>query len=82
LERGETGVVLSVADNGIGIPADDLPHLFERFHRGRNLAEYPGNGLGLAIVKAIVDAHHGRVEAQSTERGSRFTIILPEQTTT
>jgi len=77
LNHSETEVILMITDTGIGIPSDDLPHLFERFHRGRNSAEYPGNGLGLAIVKAIVDAHHGRVEAQSTNTGSMFSVILP-----
>jgi signal transduction histidine kinase len=82
LEHSEAELILTVADNGIGIPSDDLPHLFERFHRGRNSAEYPGNGLGLAIVKAIVDAHQGRVEAQSTGAGSSFKIRLPYEPTT
>lgn len=60
-ERQPDHAWLTVSDSGIGIPAEDLPHLFERFHRGRNASEYPGNGLGLAIVKAIVDAHQGEV---------------------
>ncbi|HET9914116.1 MAG TPA: HAMP domain-containing sensor histidine kinase, partial [Anaerolineales bacterium] len=54
LEQVSDQVTLTVSDSGIGIPPEDLPHLFERFHRGRNASEYPGNGLGLAIVKAIV----------------------------
>jgi signal transduction histidine kinase len=82
LEAREDEVVVTVTDTGIGIPPDDLPHLFERFHRGRNSAEYPGNGLGLAIVKAIVDTHHGRVEVQSTGTGSRFSIVLPSESAT
>jgi signal transduction histidine kinase len=67
-----------VADTGIGIPPEDWPHLFERFHRGRNSANYPGTGLGLAIVKAIADLHRGQVEAQSAERGqgSEFYVRL------
>jgi signal transduction histidine kinase len=77
LERFEGQLALTVSDSGIGIPPEDLPHLFERFHRGRNVAEYPGNGLGLAIVKAIVDSHSGSVEAQSAGRGSNFVIRLP-----
>jgi signal transduction histidine kinase len=72
-------VTLTVIDSGIGIPAEDLPHLFERFHRGRNVSEFTGNGLGLAIVKAIVQSHTGSVEAQSDGigRGSRFVVCLP-----
>jgi signal transduction histidine kinase len=71
--------LISVLDTGIGIPADELPRLFHRFHRGRNVSPYPGSGLGLAIVKAIVIAHQGQIEAQSAGegRGSKFSILLP-----
>ncbi|MCI0550435.1 MAG: HAMP domain-containing histidine kinase [Anaerolineae bacterium] len=71
--------IITISDTGIGISPDDLPHMFERFHRGRNASEYAGNGLGLAIVKAIVENHAGRVEAQSEGigKGSTFTVILP-----
>jgi signal transduction histidine kinase len=65
-----------VADTGIGIPAEDLPRLFGRFHRGRNAAAYPGNGLGLAITQAIVEDHAGRIEVMSGD-GTRFTVSLP-----
>jgi two-component system heavy metal sensor histidine kinase CusS len=68
---------LGVEDTGIGIPAEDLPQLFSRFHRGRNTAAYPGSGLGLAIVKAIVERHQGRVEVISAEGRTRFDLILP-----
>ncbi len=79
LEQADNEVRLAVMDTGVGIPPDDLPHLFERFHRGRNVSEYNGNGLGLAIVKAIVELHHGRVQAESAglHQGSTFTIMLP-----
>ena len=71
---------LTVADSGIGIPSEDLPHVFERFHRGRNAAEYSGNGLGLAIVKAIVTQHHGRVVLQSKAgNGTLASVTLPMQ---
>ena len=69
--------VLSVEDTGIGIPADDLPYLMARFHRGRNTAEYPGSGLGLAIAKATVEGHGGEVTAENTPRGARFCLRLP-----
>ena len=68
---------LWVEDSGIGIPEEDLPHLFSRFHRGRNAAAYPGSGLGLAIVKAIVEAHGGQVRGENVEQGARFTVWLP-----
>lgn len=70
-------VELWVEDTGIGIPRDDLPHIFSRFHRGRNVAAYPGSGLGLAIVKAIVEAHSGRARGENVEHGARFTMWLP-----
>ncbi len=69
-----------VADTGPGIPIEDLPQLFGRFHRGRNAAEYPGNGLGLAIVKTIAEGHHGRVRAENTPDGACFTLTLPLDT--
>jgi signal transduction histidine kinase len=69
--------ILWVEDTGIGIHSADLPHLFERFHRGRNAAAFPGSGLGLAIVKAVVEHHEGQVQAQRIEQGARFTIRIP-----
>ena len=79
LERVEHELILTVTDSGIGIPPEDLPHLFERFHRGRNAAAYPGSGLGLAIVKAIVQSHSGQVQADSAGHGegSRFVVRIP-----
>ena len=68
---------LWVADSGIGIPAEDLPQLFHRFHRGRNTTGYPGNGLGLAIVRAIAQSHGGSVCAANTQAGARFVVRLP-----
>jgi heavy metal sensor kinase len=76
----DSRAVLEVADNGIGIPAEALPHIFDRFFRvdkarSRDLG---GAGLGLSIVKSICTAHHGRVEASSTPgQGSRFRVELP-----
>jgi signal transduction histidine kinase len=80
LECFENKLTLTVSDSGIGIPPEDLPHLFERFHRARNVSDYEGNGLGLAIVKAIVEVvHGGRVKVQSDGigMGSLFIVILP-----
>jgi PAS domain S-box-containing protein len=69
---------ITVQDSGIGIPAEDLPRLFEPFHRGGNVDTLPGTGLGLAIVKQIVDLHGGRIEVQSQlQNGSLFRILLP-----
>jgi signal transduction histidine kinase len=73
---GEAVVVIE--DTGIGIPPEDLPRLFERFHRGRNVHAYPGNGLGLAIVKAIIEGHGGRVWVESAPgQGTKFYLTLP-----
>ena len=78
---GESGgAVVSVRDTGVGIPARNLPHIFERFYvvdksRSRKLG---GTGLGLAIVKHIVLLHHGTVAVESEEgKGSTFTVTLP-----
>lgn len=76
--------ILSVSDDGIGIPTADLPHVFERFFQGdrSRQRETParGNGLGLSICQSIVQAHGGSIAVQSPpEAGSRFTIVLPAE---
>ncbi|MCS7248519.1 MAG: ATP-binding protein [Anaerolineales bacterium] len=73
-------VCLEVQDSGIGIPEEDLPHIFERFYRGKLVrqSKVPGTGLGLAIVKEIVELHNGQIEVESeVGRGSVFRIYLP-----
>jgi signal transduction histidine kinase len=77
LEREEDMAVLWVEDTGIGIPEEDLPHLFQRFHRGRNTEGYPGSGLGLAIVKAIADRHDGSVTAEGYNHLTRISLRFP-----
>jgi signal transduction histidine kinase len=78
VERLADEIQWNVSDSGIGIPAQDLPYLFERFHRARNVSEYPGNGLGLVIVKAIVNLHKGYVSVRSEEkRGTVISVSLP-----
>jgi len=70
----------AVRDLGIGIPKDEIPQLFERFHRARNVSSryYGGLGLGLYIARAIVEAHSGSIHVQSEEgHGSTFTVSLP-----
>ncbi|HTI69124.1 MAG TPA: PAS domain-containing sensor histidine kinase [Candidatus Limnocylindria bacterium] len=78
LERmGETAT-LSVADQGIGIPAADMARLFEPFHRARNVGERPGSGLGLVIVRKCATLHGGTVQVQSREsHGTTFVLSLP-----
>jgi signal transduction histidine kinase len=80
LADAEADAVFSVEDTGIGIPPDELPQLFRRFHRARNAAAIPGSGLGLAYVKAVAERHGGRVAAENTGRGARFTVTLPQAT--
>ncbi|MHB8645777.1 MAG: sensor histidine kinase [Thermomicrobiales bacterium] len=74
------GVQVDVVDNGEGIPATDLPHIFERFYRGEKSRsrETGGAGLGLAIARGFVEAHGGRIWVESEAgRGTRFSFILP-----
>jgi two-component system phosphate regulon sensor histidine kinase PhoR len=76
--RGPSAEV-SVSDEGVGIPAEALPRLFDRFYRVERPEDpvLEGLGLGLAVVRALVEAHGGRVDATSTGRGSRLTVVLP-----
>ncbi|MBE9005679.1 PAS domain S-box protein [Fortiea sp. LEGE XX443] len=70
--------VLEIQDQGIGIPQEDLPHLFESFHRAKNVGNILGTGLGLAIVKKCVDIHKGKIAVTSSlEVGTTFTVTLP-----
>ena len=71
--------VLSVRDHGLGIPESDLPHVFERYRRGANVADkISGTGLGLAGARDIVELHGGSIAVESVEgRGSTFTVRLP-----
>jgi signal transduction histidine kinase len=72
-------VVLSVTDDGPGIPTADLPHIFERFYRGDKARVDDGaSGLGLAIARSLVEAHGGQIAAENVATGgARFTIALP-----
>jgi signal transduction histidine kinase len=77
---GSVWAVLAVADTGVGISEEELPHIFERFFRGEHprSMEVPGTGLGLAISRDIVELHGGKVTVDSQAgKGSTFTIWLP-----
>lgn len=73
-------VKITVEDTGIGIPAKDLPHIFDRFYQveGHLTRRHGGMGLGLSIAKTMIEAHGGQIWAESEEgRGSVFSIVLP-----
>ncbi len=84
LRREGQMAVVAIADTGVGIPAEDIPLIFERFYRvdkSRSRAE-GGSGLGLAICRYIAEAHGGRIEVESTVgAGSTFSVWLPVQST-
>jgi PAS domain S-box-containing protein len=79
VSRDQGWAVLSVADHGLGIPAVDLPHVFERFRRASNVGgQIAGSGLGLAGARDIVEQHGGTITVHSQEgRGSTFVVRLP-----
>jgi len=81
MTRSDGWVRIDVADTGIGIPPEDLPHIFERFYRvdKARSRKHGGTGLGLSIARWIAEAHGGRIEVESElGRGSTFTVWLPE----
>ena len=76
--RTPEGVELSVTDNGRGIEAEYIPHVFERFYKADASRSDGGTGIGLAIVKHIAQAHGGDVSVESASgRGSTFTVTFP-----
>jgi PAS domain S-box-containing protein len=72
--------LLTVEDTGVGIPANEIPHMFDRFHRIQNTAgrTYEGTGIGLSLVKELVQLHQGQISVESTEGvGSKFSVSIP-----
>lgn len=72
-------IIMQIQDAGIGIPAVDLPYIFDKFYRASNSgSDITGTGLGLAIVKSIIESHNGRIWVESeVGQGTTFTIVLP-----
>ncbi|MEH2325917.1 MAG: ATP-binding protein [Nostoc sp.] len=70
--------IFQTQDSGIGIPPDDIKHIFQPFHRGSNASNIPGMGLGMSIVKQAVDLHGGEIFVESAiGAGTTFTVTLP-----
>src|SRR6266704_3237410 len=71
--------LLIVCDEGVGIPQDDVPHVFDRFHRGANVVgRFAGTGLGLSSARELVEMHGGTISVESGEgKGSTFVVRLP-----
>jgi len=78
LSQQGSQVVFQISDQGIGIPTEDIPRIFEPFHRGKNVSNIPGTGLGLNIVKQFVDLHGGTIQvASQVSVGTTFTLKFP-----
>lgn len=77
-EKENGQLIVQVADNGPGIPADEQTKIFDKFYRAKNVKDTPGTGLGLAITKSIIDNHNGRIwVTSSVGEGAIFTVVLP-----
>ena len=71
-------ISISVEDNGIGIPENEINSLFQPFHRGDNVADISGTGLGLAIAKEYTELNGGNIQVESKENeGTKFTVTFP-----
>jgi heavy metal sensor kinase len=80
VKKERNKVVISFQDTGIGIAADDIPRIFDRFYRADKSRSEPGAGLGLSLVMAIIQAHKGNIQVSSSPgEGSLFTLVLPQE---
>ena len=78
LSVDQTMATVQIRDSGIGIPPEDLPHLFDPFHRGENVGKLPGTGLGLAIARQAIELHSGTISVESQLGvGTTITLRLP-----
>ncbi|MDD5135778.1 MAG: ATP-binding protein, partial [Candidatus Omnitrophica bacterium] len=80
VERSDEHARIVINDTGVGIPSNDIVHIFDRFYRVRSVKSSYGFGLGLSISKAIVDSHNGSIKVESAPgEGTTFIITLPLQ---
>src|SRR5690606_9249451 len=75
-QKGEQ-VLVRVSDQGVGIPEEDLPYIFEPFHRAGNVDKVAGTGLGLSITRRVIEMHQGSISVASSPDGTTFTLLLP-----
>ncbi len=85
LQEEENVIMISISDNGIGIPDSDLPNIFEEYFRASNVKTIEGTGTGLSTIKRVIESHNGRIKVKSPSkignlihRGTQFRIILPK----
>jgi signal transduction histidine kinase len=78
VRENDRGAIFDIRDDGVGIPKEEQPRLFEAFQRCSNASGVPGHGLGLAIVKRSLDVHGGTISVDSdTGKGTRFEVHVP-----
>lgn len=77
VQQYEMFVRVDIKDNGIGIKADEMPKIFSRFYRGKNVGEIEGIGIGLYLTREIVSRHGGYIKVYSNKTGSTFSVFLP-----
>jgi signal transduction histidine kinase len=78
-EENDREVMVTIIDEGQGIDPEDLPFIFDIFHRGKEAGKKKGAGIGLASVKAIVEGHGGKILVHSEPgKGSAFTVVIPK----
>lgn len=82
LSNANSSLLITIADDGPGIPTEEIPRLFSRLYRGERHQHIPGSGLGLAIVQQIVERHGGQITCTSHPGGTTFTITLPHSNVT
>ena len=79
IKNQDNDLVFSVADNGCGIPSEDIPNMFQRFSQGTSRKRSSGTGLGLYLSRQIIESHGGKIWLESTvNKGSEFSFLLTD----